>query len=276
MHALEIDQKSLDYAKENVLSNHLESRITLHQNDPDKLIPFDESVDFVMCNPPFYPSPPQSTKSKEPNSICTGSETEMITPGGEGEFVRRMINESQQNHIQWYTTMFGKLESLYATVEELKTLNCTNWAVGVIHPGGVTKRWVLGWSWMDRRPDNSVARCLGIEKIALPFWTETSIPCRGDAKSISTTVCRIMTNLTQDGFAWNWSEEYRRGDAIVHQQVWTRRFRRAQKVLSKREASIFTLSIHDETVHLKWKKGSNSIMWESFLGMMRRRLKEQG
>ena len=57
--------------------------------------------DFTMCNPPFYKSWQellQATEAKElgANAICTGAENEMITPGGEVAFVRRMVEESLQ------------------------------------------------------------------------------------------------------------------------------------------------------------------------------------
>lgn len=54
-----------------------------------------------MCNPPFYGSRQEITESagaKEiaPNAVCMGADKEMITPGGEAAFVRRMIAESLQ------------------------------------------------------------------------------------------------------------------------------------------------------------------------------------
>lgn len=53
-----------------------------------------------MCNPPFYRSREEllnSTEAKEldPNAVCTGADTEMITTGGEVAFVRKMVQESK-------------------------------------------------------------------------------------------------------------------------------------------------------------------------------------
>jgi 23S rRNA A1618 N6-methylase RlmF len=55
--------------------------------------------DFTMCNPPFYSSITDVQKSRDkkllgPNGVCTGAEVEMITSGGEGAFVKRMVDES--------------------------------------------------------------------------------------------------------------------------------------------------------------------------------------
>ena len=52
-----------------------------------------------MCNPPFYSSQAEieqlaENKDFAPHAVCTGSENEMITQGGEVAFVSRMIEES--------------------------------------------------------------------------------------------------------------------------------------------------------------------------------------
>lgn len=52
-----------------------------------------------MCNPPFYSSQAEieqlaGDKDFAPHAVCTGSENEMITQGGEVAFVSRMIEES--------------------------------------------------------------------------------------------------------------------------------------------------------------------------------------
>jgi len=52
-----------------------------------------------MCNPPFYSSREEieksnSEKGSSPSAVCTGADTEMITPGGESAFVRQMVAES--------------------------------------------------------------------------------------------------------------------------------------------------------------------------------------
>ena len=56
-------------------------------------------VDFTMCNPPFYSDRAEVLRSAEakelgPNAVCTGADTEMLTPGGEVAFVNKMVQES--------------------------------------------------------------------------------------------------------------------------------------------------------------------------------------
>lgn len=79
-------------------------------------MPYARKYAFCMCNPPFYESQEEvdqglENKELEPSSvsiitshhhtfdslmvkICTGSENEMITPGGELQFISQIINES--------------------------------------------------------------------------------------------------------------------------------------------------------------------------------------
>lgn len=60
---------------------------------------------FTMCNPPFYASTEEVTRSAEgkalePNAICTGADVEMITRGGEEAFVGAMVEESMREDIR--------------------------------------------------------------------------------------------------------------------------------------------------------------------------------
>jgi 23S rRNA A1618 N6-methylase RlmF len=57
-----------------------------------------------MCNPPFYKDEQDiqdSFEAKEdgPSAVCQGSSNEMMTTGGEVQFVKQMVDES----VQWQT-----------------------------------------------------------------------------------------------------------------------------------------------------------------------------
>jgi 23S rRNA (adenine1618-N6)-methyltransferase len=161
----EIDQKSYEYALHNVASNELESRIQLFKTTAlHRLLPLDSFkiniIDFTMCNPPFFKSVEEMEasyeKGKKPGAVCAGSEIEMITDGGEAAYVSRMVDESYNlgGRVQWYTSLLGKLDTLPNIVEKLKKKGCANWAVGLMLPHAITRRWVVGWSWGDWRPAN--------------------------------------------------------------------------------------------------------------------------
>ncbi|KAL8711855.1 MAG: hypothetical protein Q9220_003799 [cf. Caloplaca sp. 1 TL-2023] len=162
--ATDIDTESLDHASLNILLNNLKSRVLPHLSKPtDPLIPLDhlgiERIDFTMTNPPFYPSlssllASATLKSRPPHSACTGTETEMVTSGGEVAFVTRIIDESEVlgERCQWYTTMLGKLSSVGEVVEELQKRGVGNWSVKEFVQGEKTRRWGVGWSWGVMRP----------------------------------------------------------------------------------------------------------------------------
>lgn len=124
--ALEINERSADYARENVRRNNLSDRITIFINTdntpilPRKLIDSTgRKYEFVMCNPPFYKDEEQikslrSFKVDEPSAVCTGSRNEMITDGGEVAFIRQILDESKAlgSRVGVYTSLVGRLEDL--------------------------------------------------------------------------------------------------------------------------------------------------------------------
>lgn len=133
-----------------------------------------------MCNPPFYESKEDllnsaAAKQRPPFTACTGSEGEMVTPGGEVKFVSRMIDESLilQDRVQWYTSMLGKFESVAIIVQKLKEKGLDNYAVTEFIQGRRTRRWGIAWSFDDLRPSITIARGVtSLQKALLPFPSE--------------------------------------------------------------------------------------------------------
>ena len=124
----EIDQLSIQYARQNIESNNLSHRITLLPTMPDRPILSPLSIDpagtfvfhflsllsfpfvfihhlrfdFSMCNPPFYSSAEEAAsladaKQMSPNAVCTGAHVEMVTLGGESAFLSQMVRESLEH-----------------------------------------------------------------------------------------------------------------------------------------------------------------------------------
>lgn len=166
MAGTDIDQHSLDYARRNVEANQLGHRIRLALSTTDSpLIPLAalklEGLDFVMCNPPFFPSLAAmraGTESKDsaPSAVCTGAEVEMVCPGGDVGFVSRIIDESLvlRDKVEWYSSMLHSLNSVRSIVSKLKGLEIGNYAVTELQAGRATKRWAIAWSFGDFRPKN--------------------------------------------------------------------------------------------------------------------------
>ncbi len=108
---IDISPRSLEHAKTNIKANGLEDRIDLFlvpkKDDGSHSIftrLFEQqqggSFDVTMCNPPFYETEYEiqslmDSKEKKPFAAPTGLSHEMITEGGEFQFVSRMIKESK-------------------------------------------------------------------------------------------------------------------------------------------------------------------------------------
>jgi 23S rRNA (adenine1618-N6)-methyltransferase len=173
------DPKSFDYAAANIARNGLGDRTTmLRTTGEGRVIPLGdlgvERLDFTICNPPFFADQKEMSdslrgegKKKAPNAVCTGSASEMVCSGGDLGFVTRIVEESLvlREKVRWYTSMLGKMSSAKAVVGLLKEKGVRNWAVGCLEPGaagggGGTKRWVVAWSFGDRRPANVSSCCM--------------------------------------------------------------------------------------------------------------------
>ncbi|EXJ70994.1 uncharacterized protein A1O5_05987 [Cladophialophora psammophila CBS 110553] len=262
--ATEIDEKNREYAQRNILANKLQARIRLIDTDDkgDRLIPtgqlqrFDR-IDILLTNPPFYPSTQSlldsaHQKSRPPNSSCTGSTVEMITPGGEIGFVSKIIAESllpaNKRKIQWFSAMLGKLSSVGAVVEHLRESGSGNYTVAEFVQGQRTRRWCVAWSWMGYRPANNVARSVGsgsgVERKLLPAITEMEfeLPAGGSGGgdglgSVLDKVCSQIQSL--DGEGVRWKVDRARGFGIFmsrHGDVWSRKARRRKRAESERES----------------------------------------
>lgn len=267
-----------------------------------------ERLDFTMCNPPFYSSQDEmiaSAKEKDrpPFSACTGAEIEMVTRGGEVSFVSRIITESiaLQDRVLWYTSMLGKLSSVSALIERLIELSNTNYAVTEFVQGNKTRRWAIAWSWADRRPAVSVARGIkspNYPKHLLPFPSEYIFALPG--RSIDEISSAVNTELSSLHISWTWHSDLTTGIGFASTNVWSRQYRRAMKISSgvlDRNLDVDpntaalgfrvqltmesdTVRTGDETktekkevkVLVRWLKGTDSVLFESFCGMVKRKL----
>ncbi|KAE9964481.1 hypothetical protein BLS_008286 [Venturia inaequalis] len=306
----DIDDTNFDHAAYNTRNNGLDQCIRLVKTLPHE--PFwdlkklkIEKADFTMCNPPFFASNQErlSTFDKDspPHAICTGAEVEMVTRGGELAFVLSMVEESRSlgTKIQWFTSQLGKVASLPIIVRQLRQHGCSNWAVGILNQNARTRRWVIGWSWCDLKPSKEVARNQQVP--VLQMWpTEYSIWSQKYTKeALVSAVDRTLSDLDLD---WSYDPESLTGLGTTKGDVWSRAARRKRKMelqeMSTTESSansaktaatmsspmtstdeaipemVFRVSIStaEDTVHLRWLKGVDSVLWDSFCGMMRRKL----
>jgi 23S rRNA (adenine1618-N6)-methyltransferase len=263
-----------------------------------------DSIDFSMCNPPFYESKAEMlasamTKQRPAFSACTGSETEMVTKGGEVAFVSKMIDESLvlRDRVQWYTSMLGKFSSVAIIIEKLRANQIGNYAATEFIQGNKTRRWGIAWSFDDMRPNSSVARGLhSIPKSLLPFPPEYVIQvsplvlCLStlDPFQVGSAKCgeigsHVDEALSQLPLKWMWKPTISTGVGFTDRVVWSRAARRhTSKNQSIDEEDIaLGFKIHvgaaeadGVEVVIRWLKGYESVIFESFCGMLKRKLEE--
>lgn len=191
----------------------------------------------------------------------------MICPGGDAGFVLRMVDESVAlgTKVQWYTSMFGKLGSMYEVLARLKQIGVTNWAVTSLRNTTATKRWALGWTFGDLRPRNvgctpppnfrpsrfalypsyfagsddndvdnelireisqDIARHPSIPAALLPLPTAQTIHL---SLPLTSSISLLTTTLSAIDLTWTWHEETISGTGSATSNSWSRSARRLQK-----------------------------------------------
>ncbi|TWU79072.1 hypothetical protein ED733_008642 [Metarhizium rileyi] len=264
--ATDIDGESLKWARRNVEINDLSSRIKVVDRSMDgPIIPLDElalaSIDFTMTNPPFYMSEEDllsvaRKKRRPPYTACTGSTTEMVTPGGELAFVDRILNESRilRERIQWYSAMFGFLSNLTTFIEQLRAAGICNYAVTEFVQGNKTRRWAVAWSFQPMRPSQHVARGTrsASSKNILPHVTEAE----GNGRAIDKVWARAWRRRKKRGQRGCGEDE----DGAISEtdvkcmfgfKVWIR------------------VSMKEVVVGCRWLEGFDATAFESFQGFLK-------
>lgn len=176
MYAIEINENSIEFARTNVAANGLQDRIEILEN-VSKEDPLDslnqnsdkwQRFDFTMCNPPFFRDESESDsdesketedgaekceKQKPPNNAKSGIGCELMTTGGEVEFVKKIIQRSKEfrDRVSIFTTMLGHKASLAPISQELKTIGITNMCTSEFCQGW-TKRWGVAWTFRNDLP----------------------------------------------------------------------------------------------------------------------------
>lgn len=164
MTGLEVDEQSISTARSNVSTNKLEDKITIIEQDSSESEIFSkifsqstDTFDFCMCNPPFFdeedsekPAKNRTGNRPPPRNAKTGSNGEMMCPGGEMAFVRKIVQESlvHRDRIKVYTTMVGVKNDFIMLVKELRNSGITNF-IETEFCQGRTTRWGLAWTFAE-------------------------------------------------------------------------------------------------------------------------------
>lgn len=165
--ATEVNEQSAVVAMRNAQASKLAIRVLPVARAQDPLLgalSHAGSVDFCMCNPPFYESTEHIERARASKAtpapsptVCVESEAIYSTAGGGGEvaFVRRLVEESESlpwGACRWYTTLLG-LKSSVARLEAYLGREGSSVRQVKVMPSqvGRTRRWVLAWSFQGKQ-----------------------------------------------------------------------------------------------------------------------------
>jgi 23S rRNA (adenine1618-N6)-methyltransferase len=152
----DVCDEALTSARENVRRNpHLESLIEIRDARGEDgardrvlrgVVRDGETFTFCMCNPPFFETMDEA--GRNPNTACGGTATEMVFPGGEEAFVKKIFADSltMKDSIHWFTTMCGKKSTMTKTRSFLHTHRVPAIRTTELSHGK-TSRWCIAWSF---------------------------------------------------------------------------------------------------------------------------------
>jgi len=155
--------------------------------------------------------------------------------------------------------------------------------------GAKTRRWAVGWSWADLRPKMKIARALpSLPKALLPFPSEYVLTFPGDPSIRHEEISnRLNDTLADLALQWVWKPAISTGVGFAAKNVWSRAARRksAKNTTMADEVDeddmAFGFKIHVERVtesqvgvqvNIRWLKGNDSVLFESFCGMIKRKV----
>jgi 23S rRNA (adenine1618-N6)-methyltransferase len=125
-------------------------------------------------------------------------------------------------------------------------------------------------------------------KSILPFPTEYSIALQG--KSRETAAVEIDNVMVSLDLRWMWKQERWAGLAFASENVWSRAARRKQQRKGNTAESMevdqveeeksdvdavplgVKITVGEETVEIRWLRGLDNVLFESFCGMLKRHL----
>lgn len=144
------------------LHGHLETRLQIRHNDIlQNVLYADEYFDFTLCNPPFHASAEESAAgsrrklrnigkpvTEKPLLNFEGQHNELWCEGGELEFLRKMIRQSEAlaDNVLWFSSLVSKQEKLPQVYAEIEAIGARNLRILDMAQGQKTSR-AVAWSF---------------------------------------------------------------------------------------------------------------------------------
>lgn len=164
--ASDIDQHALQHAKQLIAQHQLQQRIELRQQpNPQNifagLLQPSDYVDVTLCNPPFHRSADEAAAGSArkrhnlglaPTATAlnfAGQANELWCEGGEAEFIKRMIEQSQAvgQQVFWFSCLVAKQQHLAALQQQLQRMAVTQMQVVSMAQGNKQSRF-LCWTFL--------------------------------------------------------------------------------------------------------------------------------
>ncbi len=166
----EIDDEAFSAASKIIDSNPaLAKAVTLRkQGDPSSIfkgiILSGEQFDLTICNPPFHASAQEArnsalrkvrnlTEERKEELVLNfgGKSKELWCPGGEADFVKRMIHESAsfKNSVTWFSTLISKQTNLKGAYQEMEKVGASCAETLAMGQGNKVSR-IVAWSFTQR------------------------------------------------------------------------------------------------------------------------------
>lgn len=213
MIGIESNNDSFKSAVANVERNNLQNKIKVFEPENDNLIfcfpnVAETEFDFIMCNPPFFTSVEDinaSAKARKPdrpkprNAFCASQE-EVVTNGGEVDFIKKLIDESKcgKEQVKIYTTKVGHKSSLDAIKKHLREAGVKSFKQTEFCQGHTT-RWGLAWTFcnynLKKMPDVAFDAVQKERAVAKPFRWEIPVVKGQSLVGTSIKVTNILRTL---------------------------------------------------------------------------------
>lgn len=171
----DIDELAIESAKSIIEKNpHLSGQIEIRfQNDVANIlkgiIQFDERFDLVICNPPFHATLDEANKGnlrklrnlkkkKVTETVLNfgGQPKELITKGGERQFIKNYIRQSKRyrKSCYWFSSLVSKESNLKVLQGQLEQTQATSIIVKPMGQGNKSSR-ILAWSYLSKPEQKS-------------------------------------------------------------------------------------------------------------------------
>lgn len=162
----EMNEPALENAQTIIEKNSgLDQKVTLRQQtNPTQIfkgiIQSDDFFDLTVCNPPFHESEAEAQKGterklknlklKKKELNFGGKAGELWCEGGEKQFLRNMIQESQlcKHQVFWFTSLVSKESNLKPLLQHLKKAGVVESKVIDMAQGNKKSR-LLAWTYLS-------------------------------------------------------------------------------------------------------------------------------